>query len=145
MPLCQQARCARSERSRLAALIACRLTESCAWLHRAASSAVSTHAHQPHADRRASQSTALCAQERSDKKVLLDTICDALALLHGDGLLGNVLMHALASDVAAALSDQVRASRMDGRQQACFCSAKPRSSARSWHIGVHPHHAPGPW
>ena len=93
----------------------------------------------------ASQPATLYAQERCIKKVLLDTICDALVVLHKDGLLSNVLMHALVSDAPAALSDLVRASRMDGRQQTCFCRAKACSSVRSWHIGVHPHHAPGPW
>ena len=55
------------------------------------------------------------AQERSDKQVLLDDICGALALLQKEGLLSSMLMHALASETAAALGALVRASCGDSR------------------------------
>ena len=79
----------------------------------------------------------LCAQGRCDKQMLLDAICNVLALLHEEHLLSNMLMHALASDAAAALGTLVRASSDDSRQQACVCHIGPCTNAHSWHRGVH--------
>ena len=46
-------------------------------------------------------------QDRSSKKVMLDTVCDALELLRMDRLLGYASIQALASGVAGMLFDLV--------------------------------------